>query len=111
MVFLAGEQRPGFQFRDIVLRRRKFLVELFQQVVLLFRVGFFLREMDIGLDVARGGCELFVCGNLLFGALAVAQNALCRFLIAPEIRISDARFQRLQALAVLRRVKDSSARA
>jgi hypothetical protein len=67
--------------------------------------------MDIGLDVARDRRELFVCGNLLFGALPVAEDALRCFLVVPEIRIGNARFQRLQALAVLWRVKDSSARA
>jgi len=76
----------------------------------LLDIGFFLSEMDVRLDVAGDGRELFVRGNLLFGALPFAENALCRFLIAPEIGIGDARFERLQALPVLRRVKDSSAR-
>jgi hypothetical protein len=35
---------------------------------------------------------------------------LCGFLIVPEIGVGDARFEGLQALAVLRRVKDSSER-
>jgi hypothetical protein len=48
---------------------------------------------------------------LFFGPLALAENALCRFLIAPKIGIGDARFESLQALAVLRCVKDSSVRA
>ena len=53
----------------------------------------------------------YIGGNLLFGALPFAENALCRFLVAPEIGIRGARFESLQALAVLRRVKDSSVRA
>jgi len=111
VVFFPGEQRPGFQLRNVVLRRGKFLVELFQQVVLLLRVGFFLREMDIRLDVAGERRQLVVCADLLLGTLPVAENALRCFLIVPEIGFGDARFESFQALAVLRRVKDSSARA
>jgi hypothetical protein len=76
----------------------------------LLDVGFFLGEMDVGLDVAGDGRELFVRGNLFFGALALAENALCGFLVAPEIGVGDARFEGFQALAILWRVKDSSVR-
>jgi hypothetical protein len=67
--------------------------------------------MDIRLYVASNRCELFVRGNLLFGALPLAENALRRFLIVPEIGVGDARFEGFQPLVILRRVKDSSARA
>jgi len=67
--------------------------------------------MDVRLHVAGDGRKLFVRGDLFFGALSLAENALCGFLIVPEIGFSDAGFERLQALPVLRRVKDSSARA
>jgi hypothetical protein len=77
----------------------------------LLDVGFLLREIDVRLDVAGNRSEFFVSGNLLFGALAIAKDALCRFLIAPKIGVGGARFQGLQALAVLGGVKDSSARA
>jgi hypothetical protein len=77
----------------------------------LLDVGLFLSEMDVGLDVAGDGHELLIGGNLFFGALSVAENALCSFLIVPKSGVGDARFERLQALAVLGRVKDSSARA
>ena len=66
--------------------------------------------MDICLDVARDGGELFVSSNLFFGALALSENALRGLLIAPEIGVGDARFESLQALPPLRSVKDSSAR-
>jgi hypothetical protein len=48
---------------------------------------------------------------LFFGALAIAKNALCSFLVAPKIGVGGAGFEAFQALAVLGRVKDSSARA
>ena len=67
--------------------------------------------MDVRLDVAGDGGELLVGGDLFFGALAFAENALCGFLIVPEIGGGDARFESLQAPAVLGGVKDSSARA
>ena len=111
VIGLPGEQRPGFQFGDVVIRSVELAVQLFQQIVLLLDVGFFLSEMDVRLDVAGDGCELLVSGNLFFGPLALAEDALCRFLIVPETGVGDARFENLQALAVLRRVKDSSARA
>ena len=111
MIFFAGEQRSGFQFRDVVVCRGKLLIELFQQVVLLLRVGFFLCEMDVGFDIAGERGQLVVRINLLFGALPVSQNGLRCFLVVPETGIGDARFECFQALAVQRRVKDSSARA
>jgi hypothetical protein len=77
----------------------------------LLDVGFFLSEMDVRLDVAGEGCKLVVGGNLFFGALSFAENALCRFLVVPETGIGYARFESFQALAVLRCVKDSSVRA
>jgi hypothetical protein len=111
VIVLAGEERLRFEFGDVVIRRGKFPVQLFQQIVLLFGVGLFLREINIGLNVASDRGKLFVCGNLFFGALPLAENALRRFLIVPEIGIGDARFENFQALVILRRVKDSSARA
>jgi len=66
--------------------------------------------MDVGLDVAGDGGELLIRGDLFFGALPLSENPLRGFLIAPEIRVGDALFERFQALAVLRGVKDSSGR-
>jgi hypothetical protein len=111
VIGLAGEERLGFQFGDVGIRGVELAVQLFQQIVLLLDVGFFPGEMDVRLDVAGDGRELLVRGNLFFGSLPLAQNVLCRFLIVPETGIGDARFESLQAFAVLRRVKDSSARA
>ncbi len=111
VVGLSGEERPGLQFGDVGIRGVELAVQLFEQIVLLLDVGLFLREMNIGFDVAGEGRQLFVRGNLFFGALTLAENALRSFLIVPERGIGDARFERLQALAVLRGVKDSSVRA
>ena len=110
VVGLSGEERPGLQFGDVGIRGVELAVQLFEQIVLLLDVGLFLREMNIGFDVAGEGRELFVRGDLFFGALTLAENALCSLLIVPESGIGDARFERLQALAVLRGVKDSSVR-
>jgi hypothetical protein len=110
VIVFAGEESPGFEFGNVGVSGGEFAVQLFQQVILLFRVGFFLGEIDISLDIAGDGGELFVSGNLLFSTLAVAENALRGFLIAPKIGIGGARFERFQALAILGRVKDSSAR-
>jgi hypothetical protein len=48
---------------------------------------------------------------LFFGALAIAEDGLRFFLVVPEIRLSDAGFERFQTFAVLRGVKDNSGRA
>ena len=111
MIAFTGKQSFRFQFGDVVLRCRQLFVEILQQLVLLLRVGFFLREVDVRLQVAADRSEPFVRSNLLFCALAVAENALRGFLIAPESRIGDAGFQPLQAFAVAFGVKDSSGRA
>jgi hypothetical protein len=111
VVIFAGQERLRFKLGDVVVRGGEFPVQLFQQIVLLFRVGLFLRKLDVRLQVARDGGEPFVCGNLFLGALTLAENALRRFLIAPEIGIGYAGFESFQALAILGRVKDSSARA
>jgi hypothetical protein len=111
VIVFAGEERLRFEFGDVAIRRGEFPVQLFQQIVLLFGVGLFLREMDVRLYVARDRGELFIRSNLLFGALPLAENALRRFLIAPETGLGDASFEGFQPLVILRRVKDSSARA
>jgi hypothetical protein len=111
MVFFPGEKCAGFQFRDVVIRGGKLLVELFQQIVLLLRIGFFLGEVDVRLDVAGERRQFVVRANLLFRAFPVAENTLRCFLVVPEIGFGDARFESSQALAVLWRVKDNSARA
>lgn len=73
-------------------------------------VGFLLGEIDVGLDIAGSGRELIVGSNLFFGAFAIAEDTLSRFLIAPEIGVGGAGFEGFQAFTVLRRVKDNSAR-
>jgi hypothetical protein len=77
----------------------------------LLGVGFFPREADVRFDVARDGSQLFFRGNLLFGAFAVTQDGLRGFLVVPKIRLSDLSLEGFQMPTVLRRVKDSSARA
>jgi len=111
MVVLAGEQRLRFEIRNVNIRGPEFPIQLFQQIVSLFRVGLFLRKMDVRVDVPGDRIEPLICRDLLFSALPFPEYALRGFLIAPEIGFGDARFQAFQALAVLRRVKDNSARA
>jgi hypothetical protein len=67
-----------------------------------------VRQGDVGLDIAGQRGELGVGGNLIFAALAVAENGLRGFLVVPEVGLGDARFQGFQALAVLRGVKENS---
>jgi hypothetical protein len=76
----------------------------------LFGVGFAFGELDVRFDVAGERFQLLIRGELIFDALAVAQDALRFFLIAPEIGVGGARFEGLQPRAVLGSVKESSAR-
>jgi hypothetical protein len=64
--------------------------------------------MDVRVEIAGERGELFVGGDLIFGTLAVAQDGLRGFLIAPKIGRGDARFEGLQAFAMGRGVKDNS---
>jgi hypothetical protein len=66
--------------------------------------------MDIRFNVAGDRCQFFVPSNLLLGSLPLAEDTLRRFLVVPEIGFGDARFERFQALTVLRCVKDNSVR-
>jgi len=58
----------------------------------LLDVGFLLGEIDVRLGIAGDGGELFVRGNLFFGPLPIAENALGGVLIVPEIGVGDTRF-------------------
>jgi hypothetical protein len=111
VVGFTGQERFGFQFGDVGVGGGELFVEFFEQIVFLLDVGFLPGEIDVGLDIAGDGGELFVGGNLFFGALAIAKNALRGFLIAPKIGVGSAGLEGFQALAELRCVKDSSARA
>jgi hypothetical protein len=108
MVAFAGEQSLGFQVGNVIFRVVQLAVQLFQQVVALLGVGLFLREMDVGIEIAGKRSELVVGADLIFGALAIAQSGLRGFLIAPEIGLSYAGFERFQAFAMRRSVKDNS---
>ena len=111
MVVLAGEERLRFEFGDVGVCGSEFAVQFLEQIILLFGVGFFLSKMNVSFDITGNRSQFFVGGNLLFGAFAFAQNTLRGFLVVPESGIGDAGFEGLQALAILWRVKDNSARA
>jgi hypothetical protein len=95
VIGFAGEKRLGLERRDVAVRGVDLAVEILQKLVLLLRVGFFFRKMDVGLNVAGKRREPLICANLLFGALAVAKNSLSRLLIAPEIGVGGACFEAL----------------
>lgn len=76
----------------------------------MFGISLFLREVNVSFEIASQGGKPFIRSNLLFGAFALAQNALRSFLIAPEIGIGDAGFKGFQAFAVAFGVKDNSGR-
>jgi hypothetical protein len=108
VIGFAGEQRAGFLLADVLFGGGELPIEIFQKVLALLGVGLFFRKADVRFHVAGKSGQLGVGADLLFGALAVAQYCLRRFLIVPEVRLGDTRFQRFQDLAVLRSVKENS---
>jgi len=108
VIAFAGEQSLGFQVGDVILGVGQLAVEFLEQIVALAGIAFLLREVNVGVQVVGKRSELFVGSDLIFGALAVAQDGLRRFLIVPEIGLSDAGFEGFQAFAMWRGVKDSS---
>jgi hypothetical protein len=108
VIAFAGEQRFRFQVADVNFRIVELAIQLLEQVVALLGVALFLYEMNVGVEITGERSELFVGRDLIFGALAVAQDGLRGFLIVPEIGRGDARFEGLQALTVGRGVKDNS---
>jgi hypothetical protein len=52
MIAFAGEQRLGFQLCDVIFRGVELAIEFLQQIVALLGVGFFLGEVDVGVQVA-----------------------------------------------------------
>jgi hypothetical protein len=76
----------------------------------LLGVGFALGEIDVRFDIASERLQLLVGGKLIFDALAVTENALRFFLVAPKVGVGGARFEGFQPRAVLGSVKESSER-
>ena len=95
MIAFAREERFRFQIGNVRIRGAEFAVQFFEQVFSLLWIRFFLREMNVCFKVAGQRGELFVRGNLLFGTFALTENALRSFLIAPEIGVGDAGFERV----------------
>jgi hypothetical protein len=111
VIVLAGKQRFRFQVRDVRFRCIQLAIQVFQQIVPLLRVGFFLGQIYICFDVFGQRRQLVVRGDLIFRALAIAQYGLGSFLIAPEVGVGDALFEGFYSFTILRCVKDNSARA
>jgi hypothetical protein len=74
-------------------------------------VGFFLREVEIRVEIARLGRERFSGVNAFFKLLALLQDGLGLFLVLPEIWIVYFLFACGELLLRGFDVKDSSARA
>jgi hypothetical protein len=83
-------------------------MEILQQLFFLLGVGFRFGKLDVGFKVARERGQLGIGRTLIFSALALLQDVLGFFLIAPETGIRNAFFQRFQAGAIRLRVKDNS---
>jgi hypothetical protein len=108
VIAFAGEQRFGFEVGDVSFRVVQLAIEFFEEIVALLGVGFFLSEVDVGVQIAGERGEFFVSGDLIFGALAIAQDGLRGFLIVPELGLGDAGFEGFQAFAMGSSVKDNS---
>src|SRR5258705_5262382 len=52
VVAFTGEQRFRFQVCDVIFRGAELAIQLLEQIVALLGIGFFLREMDVGIEIA-----------------------------------------------------------
>ena len=84
-VAFAGEQRFRFKFRDICIGGGEFLCDVFEKRIALRVVRFFLREMEISLDVARSCVERSSRRSRALRAACAPAAGLRLFLIVPEI--------------------------
>ena len=111
VVVVAAEKRFRFEPRGERVGGGDFFRDVFENGFALRVVGFFLREMEIGLDVARFSGERFLGVDAVFELLALLQDRLGLFLVVPEIRSAGFFFDCGYLFRCGGRVKDSSARA
>ncbi len=69
-----------------------------------------MRQVEIGLKIARPPLELLVRLDAFFGLLALLENFLRLFLVLPEIRLGGFCFEAAEPLPAARSLKGSSAR-
>jgi len=110
VVAFTGEKSTCFELGNVRVSVVEFAVEIFQQFFALRSVGFFLSEIDVGIDIADDAVELAVGDDLVVSLFAFAEHTLRFLLIVPEVGLRDSFFECLQFGAVTRNVKDNSAR-
>jgi hypothetical protein len=110
-VVFARQKRFGFEVGDIGVRGGDFLRQVLENRVALRIVGFFLREMKIGVQVADLALERFLSLDAILELFALLQGGLRLFLVLPEIQIVYFFFEGGTLLPGGRGVKDSSAPA
>src|SRR5262249_39796257 len=90
VIVFAGVQGRRFEAGDEIFGADQLAIEILEEVVALLGVGFFAGEGDVGFDVAGERLDLAFGSDLVFGALAIAQNGLRGGLVVPEIGRGDA---------------------
>ena len=92
-IVFTGEQGFRFQFGDVVVGRGEFLGDVFEERVALGVVFFFLREVEVGVDVALFSVESHFGVDTVFDGLALLQGGLRFFLVLPEIGVAGFCFE------------------
>jgi hypothetical protein len=87
-IVFAGEQRFGFEFGEIGVRRGQFFGNLFEERIALGVVFFFLCEAEVGFDVAFFSVEGRFGAYAVFDLFALLQRFLGLGLILPKIRVA-----------------------
>jgi len=88
LVGFAGHQNFGLELGEELIGGDEFLVGVFEERIALRVVGLFLRETDVGFDVADAALESFVSGQAVFDNLALLQSGLRLGLILPKIGVA-----------------------
>ena len=84
---------------------------MLQTLVLGLIAGVIYSLIAVGITLVYKCSRVLNFAQVELGTLSLAQNALRSFLVVPKIGVGDACLESLQALTILWRVKDSSARA
>jgi len=110
-IAFAGEQRFGFELRDVLVGGVKLLVGIAQDGIALCDVALFVREMQISVDVAGDAREFLFGGDAALRTFTLLKDLLRLFLILPEVLLGAGCFEFRQKFPMAGNVKDNSARA
>jgi hypothetical protein len=92
-IVFTGEQGSGFQLGDVGIGGGDFFGDVFEERIALGVVFFFLRQAQVGFDIALFGVESYFGVYAVFDDFALLQGGLRFFLVLPEIGVAGFCFE------------------